>query len=220
MHEFKARYGETLVCAFATIHGYPVGILANNGILFSESSLKGAHFIELCQQRRVPLVFLQNISGFMVGTRLRAPRHREGRREAGHRGLLRYGAEVHGRDRRLVRRGQLRHVRPRVRPKIPVDVAERAHLGDGRRAGRHRARDRAPRRHRGAGGEWSAQDEEAFKKPIRDQYEAQGSPYYSTARLWDDGIIDPVDTRRVLGLALAATSYAPPSPIGYGVFRM
>ena len=184
-------------------------------------SLKGAHFIELCNQRGIPLVFLQNITGFMVGSPVRGRRHRQGRRQAGHGGGLLGGAEVHRGDRRLVRRRQLRDVRPGLRPAVPVDVAERPHLGDGWRAGRVGARDRAPRRHRGR---WRASgradDEEAFKAPIRDQYETQGSPYYSTARLWDDGIIDPVDTRRVLGMGLAAAANAPVPEPSYGIFRM
>ena len=149
--EFKARYGTTLVTGFARIWGYPVGIVANNGILFSESAQKGAHFIELCAQRKIPLVFLQNITGFMVGQEVRGGRHRARRREDGHRGVVRAGAEVHGDHRRQLRRRQLRHVRPRVRPALPVDVAERAHLGDGRRAGGDRARDGAPRCDRGEG---------------------------------------------------------------------
>ncbi len=139
--EFKARYGTTLVCGFARLHGYPVGILANNGVLFSESSLKGAHFIELCRQRGIPLLFLQNITGFMVGTGLRSGRHRQGRREAGPRGRQRRGAQADRGDRRLVRRGQLRHGRPGVRPALPLDVAQRPHQRHGRRAGRQRAAD-------------------------------------------------------------------------------
>ena len=220
LHEFKARYGETLVCAFAKIHGYPVGILANNGILFSESSLKGAHFIELCQQRRAPLVFLQNISGFMVG------------RDYEHRGIAKDGAKL------------VTAVSCATVPKFTVVIGGSFGAGNYGMCGRAYdprflwmwpnarisvmggeqaatvlatvRRDRIE----ADGGDWSAQDEEAFKKPVRDQYEAQGSPYYSTGRLWDDGIIDPVDTRRVLGLALAAASYAPPAAPGYGVFRM
>jgi 3-methylcrotonyl-CoA carboxylase beta subunit len=219
-HEFKPRYGETLVCAFARIHGYPVGILANNGILFSESSLKGAHFIELCQQRRVPLVFLQNISGFMVG------------RDYEHRGIAKDGAKL------------VTAVSCATVPKFTVVIGGSFGAGNYGMCGRAYdprflwmwpnarisvmggeqaatvlatvRRDRIE----AEGGDWAAQDEEAFKKPVRDQYEAQGSPYYSTARLWDDGIIDPADTRRVLGLALAAASYAPPEATGYGVFRM
>jgi 3-methylcrotonyl-CoA carboxylase beta subunit len=220
MHEFKARYGETLVCAFAKIHGYPVGILANNGVLFGESAVKGAHFIELCQQRRVPLLFLQNISGFMVG------------KDYENRGIARDGAKL------------VTAVACATVPKLTVVIGGSFGAGNYGMCGRGYdprflwmwpnarisvmggeqaatvlatvRRDRIE----AEGGEWSAADEEAFKKPIRDQYETQGSPYYSTARLWDDGIIDPVDTRRVLGLALAATSYAEPEPVNYGVFRM
>jgi 3-methylcrotonyl-CoA carboxylase beta subunit len=219
-HEFKARYGETLVCVFAKIHGYPVGILANNGILFSESSLKGAHFIELCQQRRIPLVFLQNISGFMVG------------RDYEHRGIAKDGAKL------------VTAVSCATVPKFTVVIGGSFGAGNYGMCGRAYdprflwmwpnarisvmggeqaatvlatvRRDRIE----ADGGAWSADEEEAFKKPVRDQYEAQGSPYHSTARLWDDGIIDPADTRRVLGLGLAAASYAPPSVSGYGVFRM
>ncbi len=137
--EFKKLYGTTLVCGFARIWGYPVGIVGNNGILFSESALKGAHFVELCAQRGIPLLFLQNITGFMVGQEIRGRRHRQGRRQDGDRRLLRTGAEAHHADRRIVRRRQLRHVRPRLQPTLPVDVAERAHLGHGRRAGGQRA---------------------------------------------------------------------------------
>jgi 3-methylcrotonyl-CoA carboxylase beta subunit len=219
-HEFKARYGETLVCAFAKIHGYPVGILANNGVLFGESAVKGAHFIELCQQRRIPLLFLQNISGFMVG------------KDYENRGIARDGAKL------------VTAVACATVPKLTVVIGGSFGAGNYGMCGRGYdprflwmwpnarisvmggeqaamvlatvRRDRIE----AEGGEWSAEDEEAFKKPIRDQYETQGSPYYSTARLWDDGIIDPVDTRRVLGLALAATSYAEPEPVNYGVFRM
>ena len=137
--EFKERYGTTLVTGFARLHGFLVGIVANNGVLFSESALKATHFIELCNLRGVPLIFLQNITGFMVGRRVRARRHREGRRQDGARRRELGRAEVHGRHRRLVRRRQLRHVRPRLRAAVAVDVAERAHLGDGRRAGGRRA---------------------------------------------------------------------------------
>ena len=149
--EFKQLYGTTLVCGFAHIFGYPVGIIANNGILFSESALKGAHFVELCCQRGIPLVFLQNITGFMVGPQVRVRRHRQGRRQAGHRRRLRPGAQVHGRDRRQLRRRQLRHVRQGLQPTLPVDVAELPHLRDGRRAGRRRAGPGPPRRHGSAG---------------------------------------------------------------------
>jgi 3-methylcrotonyl-CoA carboxylase beta subunit len=220
LHEFKARYGETLVCAFARIEGYPVGILANNGILFSESALKGAHFIELCEQRRIPLVFLQNISGFMVG------------KDYENRGIAKDGAK-------LVTAVSCASV-----PKFTVVIGGSFGAGNYGMCGRAydprflwmwpNARisvmggEQAAmvlatvRRERieSEGGSWAPEEEELFKKPIREQYETQGSPYYSTARLWDDGIIDPVDTRRVLGLALAAASYAPPAGTGYGVFRM
>jgi 3-methylcrotonyl-CoA carboxylase beta subunit len=219
-HEFKARYGETLVCAFARIQGYPVGILANNGILFSESALKGAHFIELCEQRKIPLLFLQNISGFMVG------------KDYENRGIAKDGAKL------------VTAVSCATVPKFTVVIGGSFGAGNYGMCGRAYdprflwmwpnarisvmggeqaamvlatvRRDRIE----GDGGSWAADDEELFKKPIRDQYETQGSPYYSTARLWDDGIIDPADTRRVLGLALAAASYAPPAGTGYGVFRM
>ena len=205
-HEFKAEYGTTLVTGFARIHGHPVGIVANNGILFSESALKGAHFIELCDQRGIPLVFLQNISGFMVGREY----------EAG--GIAKHGAkmvtavactrvpEAHRGHRRLVRRGQLLDVRAGLLAALPVDVAQRPDLGDGRRAGRVRARHRQARPVELAG---LAGGRGAFKAPIRAQYERQGNPYYSTARLWDDGVIDPLDTRTVLGLALSAARQRP-----------
>ena len=181
--EFKARYGKTLVTGFAHIHGYPVGIVANNGILFAESALKGAHFIELCNQRDIPLVFLQNITGFMVGTQVRERRHRQGRRQDGDRGGVLARAQVHRGHRRQLRRRQLRDVRPRLRRALPVDVAERAHQRDGRRAGapacwrRSSATASRPRARPG-----SADEEEAFKAPIREQYERQGNPVLRHAR--------------------------------------
>jgi 3-methylcrotonyl-CoA carboxylase beta subunit len=220
MHEFKPLYGETLVCGFARIWGYPVGIVANNGILFSESALKGAHFIELCNQRGVPLVFLQNISGFMVG------------REYESRGIARDGAKL------------VTAVACSVVPKLTVIIGGSFGAGNYGMCGRayeprflwmwpnarisvmggeQAASVLATVRRDGieaAGGEWSKQDEEAFKEPIRDQYERQGSPYYSTARLWDDGVIDPADTRRVLGMGLASAANAPIPEPSYGVFRM
>ncbi len=207
--EFKAEYGPTLVTGFARIHGHPVGIVANNGILFSESALKGAHFIELCDQRRIPLVFLQNITGFMVGREY----------EAG--GIAKHGAKMVtavacARVPKLTvviggsfGAGQLRDVRPGLLAALPVDVAERADLGDGRRAGRRACSPRCGATSSSARRDWPAADEEEFKQPIREQYEDQGNPYYSTARLWDDGVIDPADTRRVLGLALSAAANAP-----------
>jgi 3-methylcrotonyl-CoA carboxylase beta subunit len=220
LHEFKALYGETLVCGFARIWGYPVGIVANNGILFSESSFKGAHFIELCNQRGIPLVFLQNITCFMVGRQY----------ESG--GIAKDGAKL------------VTAVACSVVPKFTVVIGGSFGAGNYGMCGRaydprflwmwpnarisvmggeQAASVLATVRRDGIearGDEWSSEDEEAFKSPIRDQYETQGSPYYSTARLWDDGIIDPVDTRRVLGMGLAAAANAPVPDPSYGVFRM
>jgi 3-methylcrotonyl-CoA carboxylase beta subunit len=219
-HEFKATYGETLVCGFAHIHGHPVGIVANNGILFSESSLKGAHFVELCNQRRVPLLFLQNIAGFMVG------------REYEQGGIAKDGAKL------------VTAVSCSTVPKLTVIIGGSFGAGNYGMAGRaydprflwmwpngrisvmggeQAASVLATVRRDGIearGEDWPADEEEAFKQPIRDRYEAQGSPYYSTARLWDDGVIDPLDTRRILGLALAVCARAPIEPVRYGVFRM
>jgi 3-methylcrotonyl-CoA carboxylase beta subunit len=218
--EFKAAYGPTLVTGFARIYGHPVGIIANNGILFSESALKGAHFVELCDQRQVPLVFLQNITGFMVGRQY----------EAG--GIAKHGAKM------------VTAVACARVPKFTVVIGGSFGAGNYAMCGRAysprflwmwpNARisvmggDQAAsvlatvRRDQleASGQTWPADAEDDFKKPIRDQYERQGSPYYSTARLWDDGIIDPLDTRRVLGLALSAAGNAPLEPAGYGVFRM
>src|SRR5687768_16548930 len=220
MHEFKQLYGETLVCGFARIWGHPVGIVANNGILFSESALKGAHFIELCNQRGIPLVFLQNITGFMVG------------REYENRGIARDGAKL------------VTAVACSVVPKFTVVIGGSFGAGNYGMCGRaydprflwmwpnarisvmggeQASSVLATVRRDGIeakGGEWSADEEEEFKAPIRDQYEHQGSPYYSTARLWDDGVIDPVDTRRVLGMGLAIAANAPIPEPSYGVFRM
>jgi 3-methylcrotonyl-CoA carboxylase beta subunit len=209
--EFKQLYGATLVCGFAHLQGYPVGIVANNGILFSESSLKAAHFIELCCQRRVPLVFLQNITGFMVGRKY----------EAG--GIAKDGAKM-----------VMAVANARV-PKFTVIIGGSFGAGNYGMCGRAFG----PRflwmwpnaRISVMGGEQAAtvlaqvrrdgsQDEEAFKAPIREQYETQGSPWYATARLWDDGIIDPRDTRRVLGLGISAALNAPPEDTAFGVFRM
>ena len=218
--EFKARYGTTLVCGFARIWGYPVGILANNGILFSESALKGAHFVELCSQRGIPLLFLQNIAGFMVGRKY----------ESG--GIAKDGAKL------------VTAVATTGVPKFTVIIGGSFGAGNYGMCGRAYG----PRflftwpnsRISVMGGEqaasvlatirrdnleaqgrtWSAEEEEAFKAPIRAQYEAQGSPYYATARLWDDGIIDPARTRDVLGLALSASLNAPIGETRFGVFRM
>ncbi len=211
-HEFKSEYGTTLVTGFARIHGHPVGIVANNGILFSESALKGAHFIELCDQRGVPLVFLQNITGFMVGREY----------EAG--GIAKNGAKM------------VTAVASTRVPKFTVIIGGSFGAGNYSMCGRAYS----PRllfmwpnaRISVMGGEQAAmvlstvrspndpEPEEAFKERIRAQYESQGHPYYSTARLWDDGVIDPCDTRMVLGLALSAAANAPLEPAGFGVFRM
>ncbi|HSN00897.1 MAG TPA: carboxyl transferase domain-containing protein [Rudaea sp.] len=219
-HEFKARYGKTLVCGFAHIHGYPVGIVANNGILFSESALKGAHFIELCNQRNVPLVFLQNITGFMVGKKYEQA------------GIAKDGAK-------MVTAVACSHV-----PKFTVVIGGSFGAGNYAMCGRaygarflwmwpnarisvmggeQAASVLATVKRDGiesSGKSWSKDDEEAFKAPIRAQYERQGHPYYASARLWDDGIIDPADTRRVLGLAISASLNAPIEAGRYGVFRM
>ncbi|MFO1494071.1 MAG: carboxyl transferase domain-containing protein [Lysobacterales bacterium] len=219
-HEFKARYGKTLVTGFAHIYGYPVGIVANNGILFAESALKGAHFIELCNQRNIPLVFLQNITGFMVG------------RKYENAGIAKDGAK-------MVTAVACSHV-----PKFTVIIGGSFGAGNYAMCGRgyqprflwmwpnarisvmggeQAASVLSTVRRDGieaAGGQWSREDEEAFKQPVRAQYERQGHPYYASARLWDDGIIDPADTRRVLGLALSASLNAPIEPQRFGVFRM
>ena len=218
--EFKARYGKTLVTGFARIHGMPVGIVANNGILFSESANKGAHFIELCAQRKIPLVFLQNITGFMVG------------RKYENEGIARAGAK-------LVTAVACAQV-----PKFTVIIGGSFGAGNYGMCGRaysprflwmwpnarisvmggeQAASVLATVRRDGIearGGTWSADEEEAFKAPIRDQYERQGHPYYATARLWDDGIIDPADTRRVLALGLSAALNAPIPETRFGVFRI
>jgi 3-methylcrotonyl-CoA carboxylase beta subunit len=219
-HEFKANYGTTLVTGFAKLHGHPVGIVANNGVLFSESALKGAHFIELCDQRGIPLVFLQNLSGFMVGKDY----------EQG--GIAKNGAKM------------VTAVATARVPKLTVVIGGSFGAGNYSMCGRAYS----PRflwmwpasrisvmggnqaasvlatvkrdQHEARGGEWSAQEEEDFKAPIRQQFEDQGSPYYSTARLWDDGIIDPVDTRRVLGMALDVVSRTPLPETSFGLFRM
>ena len=203
-HEFKAEYGTTLVTAFARIHGHPVGIVANNGILFSESALKGAHFVELCDQRGIPLVFLQNISGFMVGREY----------EAG--GIAKNGAKM------------VTAVASTRVPKLTVIIGGSFGAGNYAMCGRAYG----PRflfmwpnaRISVMGGEQAATVlgtvGSADPDAIREQYERQGHPYYSTARLWDDGVIDPKDTRTVLGLALSAAANAPLGDPAFGVFRM
>ena len=219
-HEFKAEYGKTLVTAFAHIDGHPVGIVSNNGVLFGESAVKGAHFIELCDKRSVALLFLQNITGFMVGREY----------EAG--GIAKHGAKM------------VTAVACARVPKLTVVIGGSYGAGNYSMCGRSYS----PRflwmwpnarisvmggeqassvlatvrreQHENAGTSWTKNEEEAFKAPIREQYEEQGNPYYSTARLWDDGIIDPADTRTVLGLALSVCANAPIEPVSYGVFRM
>lgn len=221
LREFKARYGTTLVCGFAHIEGYPVGILANNGILFSESALKGTHFIELCSQRGIPLLFLQNITGFMVGREY----------EAG--GIAKDGAKlVHAVSNAAV-------------PKLTVIIGGSFGAGNYGMAGRAYE----PRflwmwpnaRISVMGGEQAAnvlltikedqrdregepplteEEREDIRRPILEKYEREGHPYYSTARLWDDGVLDPIETRRVLGLALSVVLQAPPPDRDFGVFRM
>ena len=218
--EFKARYGTTLVTGFAHLHGYPVGIVANNGILFAESAQKGAHFIELCAQRGIPLVFLQNITGFMVGRKY----------ENG--GIAKDGAKM------------VTDVSTAQVPKFTVLIGGSFGAGNYGMCGRAYSprllwswpnsrisvmggeqaasvlatvkRDGIEAR----GGAWGKEEEEAFKAPIRQQYETQGHPYYATARLWDDGILDPAQTRRALGLGISAALNAPIEPTRFGVFRM
>jgi len=213
-HEFKALYGTTIVCGFAHIMGFPVGILANNGILFSESSLKAAHFIELCNQRKIPLVFLQNISGFMVGV------------DAETGGIAKDGAKM------------VTAVSCSVVPKFTVVIGGSFGAGNYAMCGRGysprflwmwpNARLSVMGGEQAAsvlatvkqGGFASAEEEEAFKQPIREQYDRQGHPYYTTARLFDDGVIDPLDTRLTLALAISASYNAPIPEPNYGVFRM
>jgi 3-methylcrotonyl-CoA carboxylase beta subunit len=218
--EFKAEYGDTLVCGWGHIHGHPVGIVANNGVLFSESALKGTHFIQLCDQRRTPLVFLQNVSGFMVGREY----------EAG--GIAKHGAKM------------VTAVACARVPKFTVVIGGSFGAGNysmcgrafsprflwmwpnarisvmgGEQAASVLATIRSDQLE-GRGQSWTPEAEELFKEPIRRQYEEQGSPYYATARLWDDGVIDPMDTRMTLGLALSAAGNAPLHDVSYGVFRM
>ena len=217
--EWHALYGATLVTGFAQIMGYPVGILANNGVLFSESALKATHFIEMCSQRRIPLVFLQNITGFIVGKEYEqraSPRTSQDgarRRECP-------GAEVHGRDRRQLRRGELRDVRPRLPAAATLDVAKRAHLGDGRRAGRLGPDAGEEEQLERKGKTMTPAEIDALKAPTLAKYEEEGSPYFSSARLWDDGVIPPSETRNVLALGLSAALNAPIPEAKFGVFRM
>ena len=218
--EFKSRFGTTLICGFSRIEGMPVGIIANNGILFSESALKGAHFIELCCQRKIPLVFLQNITGFMVG------------RKYENEGIARNGAKM------------VTAVATAAVPKFTVIIGGSFGAGNYGMCGRafsprflwmwpnarisvmggeQAASVLATVKRDGIeakGGQWSADEETAFKAPIKEQYEVQGHPYFATARLWDDGVIDPADTRRVLALGLSAALNAPIPETKFGLFRM
>ncbi len=219
-HEFKQLYGSTLVCGFAHIHGYPVGIVANNGILFSESALKGAHFIELCNQRGVPLVFLQNITGFMVGQKYEsAGIAKDGAKMVTAVSCAKvpkftviiggsFGAGNYGMCGRAYNPRML-WMWPNARISVMGGEQAAAVLATVKRDGIEAKK-----------GTWTKDEEEQFKAPIRDQYETQGHPYYATARLWDDGIIDPADTRMVLGLGLSAAMNAPIEDTRYGVFRM
>lgn len=218
--EFKALYGSSLVCGFARLYGYPVGIVANNGVLFAESAQKGAHFIELCAQRKIPLIFLQNITGFMVGKQY----------ETG--GIAKHGAKM------------VTAVACAKVPKLTLIVGNSYGAGNYGMCGRaydpnflfmwpnarisvmggEQAAGVLAQVRRGqiegAGDEWSEQDEATFKQPIIDDFDAQAHPYYASARVWDDGVINPVDTRRVLGLALSAALNKPIAETRFGVFRM
>ena len=218
--EFKSRYGTTLVCGFARIFGYPVGVVANNGILFGESALKGAHFVELCGQRGIPLLFLQNITGFMVGRKYEAE------------GIAKHGAKM------------VTAVSTVQVPKFTVIIGNSYGAGNygmcgrayeprflfswpnsrisvmgGEQAANVLAQVKRDQKAR-AGEDWSEQEEAAFKQPILDQYEDQGHPYHASARLWDDGVIDPAQTRQVLGLAISASLNRPIGETRFGVFRM
>ncbi|MGK0256783.1 MAG: 3-methylcrotonyl-CoA carboxylase beta subunit, partial [Candidatus Azotimanducaceae bacterium] len=218
--EFKALFGTTLVCGFARLYGIPIGIVANNGVLFSESAQKGAHFIELCGQRKIPLIFLQNITGFMVGQQY----------EAG--GIAKHGAK-------MVTAVACANV-----PKLTLIIGNSYGAGNygmcgraydpnflfmwpnarisvmgGEQAAGVLAQVRRTQLEN-AGDEWPEEEEQAFKQPIIDDFEAQGHPYYASARLWDDGVIDPTDTRRILGLALSAALNKPIEETRFGVFRM
>jgi 3-methylcrotonyl-CoA carboxylase beta subunit len=220
LDEFKALFGTTLICGFAHLYGFPIGIIANNGILFSESALKGAHFIELCAQRKIPLVFLQNITGFMVGSKYEAS------------GIAKHGAKM------------VTAVANAKVPKLTLIVGGSFGAGNYAMCGRAYSpnflwswpnarisvmggeqaayvlaqitRDK----HSKNKIEWPIKEEEIFKNNLRNQYETQGNPYYASARLWDDGVIDPVDTRIILGLSLSAALNVPISPTSFGVFRM
>ncbi len=218
--EFKARYGTTLVCGFAQLYGYPVGIVANNGILFGESAQKGAHFIELCGQRGIPLLFLQNITGFMVGRKYEnAGIAKDGAKMVTAVATVQvpkittliggsFGAGNYGMCGRAFSPRFL-WMWPNSRISVMGGEQAASVLSTVRRDGIE-----------SRGGSWSADEEEAFKAPIRDRYELQGHPYYATARMWDDGVVDPAQTRRILGLSLSAALNAAIQPTKFGLFRM
>jgi 3-methylcrotonyl-CoA carboxylase beta subunit len=219
--EFKARYGKTLVTRLRPHPRLSGRHRRQQRHPVRRERAQGRAFHRAVQPAQHPAGVPAEHHRLHGGSQVRERRHRQGRRQDGHRGGLLARAQVHRRHRRQLRRGQLRHVRPCLPAALPVDVAERAHQRDGRRAGRQRARHGEARRPRSRGqASWSADEEDAFKAPIRAQYERQGHPYYASARLWDDGIIDPADTRRVLGLAISASLNAPIEPSNFGVFRM
>jgi len=218
--EFKAKYGDTLVCGFGRLYGYPVGVIGNNGVLFAESALKGAHFIELCCQRNIPLLFLQNITGFMVG------------RDAEAGGIAKHGAKlvtavacakvpkltlIVGGSYGAGNYGMCgRAYDPRflfMWPNSRISV-----MGGEQAAGVLATITQEQRRREGK--PWTPEEEAALKQPIIDRFEAEGSPYFSSARLWDDGVIDPADSRKVLGLSLSAALNSPIERTKFGIFRM
>ena len=218
--EFKAKYGDTIVTGFARLYGYPIGIIGNNGVLFSESAMKATHFVELCCQRKIPLLFLQNITGFMVGKEA----------EAG--GIAKHGAKL------------VTAVACASVPKLTLLIGgsygagnygmcgraygprfmymwpnSRISVMGGEQAASVLATITAEQKRR-EGKEWTAEEEKALKDPIVKRFEMEGSPYFASARLWDDGVIDPIDTRRTLGLSLSASLNAPINETKFGVFRM
>ena len=217
--EFKALYGQTLVCGFARLYGYPVGIVANNGVLFAESAQKGAHFIELCAQRKSIDLFAKH-HRFYGGQAVRDRWNRQARRQDGHRRCLRQGPQTDINRRQLLWRWQLRHVRQSLRPELLFMWPNaRISVMGGEQAAGVLAQVRRGQIE-ASGQAWSAEEEATFKQPIIDDFDAQAHPYYASARLWDDGVINPIDTRRVLGLALSASLNKPIAETRFGVFRM
>jgi 3-methylcrotonyl-CoA carboxylase beta subunit len=218
--EFKAKYGKTLVCGFAHINGYPVGIVANNGILFAESALKGAHFIELCNQRKIPLVFLQNITGFMVGQKYEnAGIAKDGAKMVTAVACAQvpkftvviggsFGAGNYAMNGRAYQ-GRFLWMWPNARISVMGGEQAASVLTTVKQDGMD-----------SAGVKWDSAEKESFFQQIKGQYDDQGHPYYSTARLWDDGVINPTDTRQILSLAIEASTCADVGTVKYGVFRM